>query len=320
MKYNFLFSHYYLKNFFKEIVLSITDVSNVLIDSGAFSAFTLGKEINLNNYIDVCLKDYHGKVWQYIQLDKVRNPEVTHKNLKIMVDRGLQPMPVFTMNDDYSIIPEMVSINPYLCVAGGVKSSDNYIFRRYQQVNKVSEGKAKIHGLGFLRFPALYQLPLYSGDSSSFMSGAMWGKIYLYTRKRGVHKVAANLGKLRCDPKKYKDHIDSTCVTFLKNCNIDVVKEIASDTLCVGMSSVSNFCTINSYINFCNDAEKFYNRKIFLAFANPGSLICVLSVIKAKRGEYYDHSVATSYFDRLISYYRDKNTTALVDEIRRAFV
>ncbi len=62
---------------------------NVMLDSGAFTAFTVGKQIDLRSYIHF-LKNTKLKIKHYASLDVIRNVEATEKNYGIMRAEGLE--------------------------------------------------------------------------------------------------------------------------------------------------------------------------------------------------------------------------------------
>jgi hypothetical protein len=178
-----LFSYHYLRSqkHFAQAAKEIVSggFGELLVDSGAFSVHRLGKTIPLEEYVDF-IKELNalGEVYGFIQLDVIGNKEGTRNNLKRMIDLGVRPMPVLTSDMDASEMSELVKVNEKICVAGGVSKfpgSEDWIKLRYLEAFKQSEEKAKIHGLGYVKWPEMLQLPLASVDSSSFSAGARYG-------------------------------------------------------------------------------------------------------------------------------------------------
>lgn len=203
---NLLISYAYLRDrtkqrgitLFEEMVLALSPYVDILIDSGAFTdygqkkkALAAGKRhdgITVEEYIAAC-KRYHGRVWQYIMLDVIQNIEASRRNLAAMVGAGLKPMPVFIYPESYDEVPELVKINPHICVAGGVDAKRRFAQQRYQLTYKASGGEARIHGLGFVKHPDIFRLPLASVDSSSWCSGGRFGSISHYVPRTGFTTV-----------------------------------------------------------------------------------------------------------------------------------
>ncbi len=145
-----------------------------MIDSGAFTLFnsTNGKMgwLNIDNYCKFL--DTFGQFSEkYVMLDVINNHEASKDNYELMLKRDLNPMFVFTTYDnDYTYLKQAVARNPHICVAGGVTSYRQWMQKRYQDVYKNTQ--ALMHGLGFVKFPDMLQLPLHSVDSSSWVQAS----------------------------------------------------------------------------------------------------------------------------------------------------
>jgi hypothetical protein len=170
--------------------LSLAGHINLLIDSGAFTAFSSGNPIPVSEYIEWCKEFYEKCAWQYIGLDVVNQPAETSKNLKAMTDAGLRPMPVQVMGERLENVRDLVEINPHICVSGGVTQPVDFMMQRYKACYDISEGKARIHGLGFVKWPQMWQVPLFSVDSSSWMQGQRWGVGCTYNPRTGMARPA----------------------------------------------------------------------------------------------------------------------------------
>lgn len=155
---------------------------NLMIDSGAFTKFnsnTQYKHINLESYCNF-LKIYGEYCEKYVMLDVIANEEESKRNYEYMLDEGLNPMFVYTMFDnDYKYLKQAVANNPHVCVAGGVTTKGDWIVKRYQDV--FMKTQAKIHALGYVKYPQMFQLPLNSVDSSSWaQSSQIYGGLVWY--------------------------------------------------------------------------------------------------------------------------------------------
>lgn len=105
--------------------------ANFMLDSGAFTAFVSGKEIELEKYIEFCQTN-HNYFEKYVMLDKVGDQTQTKKNYETMLSEGLNPMFVCTMFDkDYDYIRYAVNNQPHLCVAGGVTVKNDWTIKRF---------------------------------------------------------------------------------------------------------------------------------------------------------------------------------------------
>lgn len=178
---NILISYAYLfgkQQFIDNFVrLTSSGKMNVMIDSGAFTIHNAkwAKKtsfINVRQYSEF-LHRYGDYAEKYVMLDVVGNAEQSKINYEQMVSDGLKPMFVATMFDkDYDYMRQTLSVNKNICVAGGVTTKGEWMTQRFQQVYQQTHNKARIHGLGYVSYPKMYQLPIASVDSSSWKASA----------------------------------------------------------------------------------------------------------------------------------------------------
>lgn len=202
---NLLFSYAYMRSSpdYTEHICNLSPAAQVMIDCGAFTvhhqeikvAKKGGKSrpLTIDEYIKAC-KGWHGRVDHYIALDVIMKAKESRQNLLKMADAGLTPMPVFVQGESWDYIPQMMKINPYICVGGIVGDvvglSSDYAHYRYSKVKKVGGPKAEVHALGFVRYPEAYNLPIRSGDSSSFCSGGRFGSIIEFNPRTGFSNTS----------------------------------------------------------------------------------------------------------------------------------
>ncbi len=189
-----LFSYHYLSGRSNTVSalchrLMNTEGACVLIDSGAFSAHRLGVRIRLTNYIEAC-KYYLAspQVWGCIQLDVIGDEEGSLRNLHAMVDAGVNPMPVLTVDAPYARLQEFQQINSRICIAGALGTfhgKEAWIQNRYLQAHAAAP-TAQLHGLGYIRWPEMYSLGLTSCDSSTHSAGERYGLFGRFSRGNGI--------------------------------------------------------------------------------------------------------------------------------------
>ena len=161
-----------------ERVMSDADVE-LLIDSGAFTAMNAGREIDLSEYISF-IRRYQEKIFGYMALDKLRDPAQTDRNLRVMLDAGLQPIPVHVLGDDGRRMDELFEISHWVAL-GGLRRPHrgpaplNYI----KQKMDWARGR-NVHWLGYTTKSVLEAFRPYSCDCSSWVSGAMYGRMAVY--------------------------------------------------------------------------------------------------------------------------------------------
>lgn len=151
-------------------------IANVMIDSGAFTLHNAKQKrdwLTVDNYCRF-LEKYENYCEKYVMLDVVGNDIQSKKNYELMVSRGFEPMFVFTMFDkDWQYLNETLGTNPNICVAGGVTTKGDWMTKRFQDVSVHTGKRAKVHGLGYVTFPKMFQVPLVSVDSSSWKQAAL---------------------------------------------------------------------------------------------------------------------------------------------------
>lgn len=153
---------------------------NCIIDSGAFSAWKLNKQIDLKKYCDY-IEANHDWITTYINLDRIdpKDPEGAARdsfaNLKYMRERGLNPMPVYHVGEDISWLLRMLDLGcDYIGLAAlSMRASDRadnfYDYVWSHLVNRDGLPIVKIHGLGEGRTKQLKRYPWYSADSTSWI-------------------------------------------------------------------------------------------------------------------------------------------------------
>jgi hypothetical protein len=192
----------------------------ILIDSGAFSAHRLGEKIRLTTYIEAC-KEYlsYDDVWGCIQLDVIGNKERSRANLHRMVSAGVRPMPVLTVDAPLEWAKEYADINPRMCVAGALgafEGCQEWIEERYHKVKEVAP-QSELHGLGYVRWPQMFTVPLASVDSSSHSAGERYGILAKFNRQTGMkflgRRVVHYANGWKNMDAEFKDYLDKCRVT-----------------------------------------------------------------------------------------------------------
>jgi len=250
-KISVLYSYAYLKNqeYLEKVLLELSAEGyiNLMVDSGAFTAYKSGNPIDLKAYIEAC-KRYDGKVWQYVALDVVFRPEDTFDNLNKMAVAGLKPMPVLVNGVDVSLTKELKKFSEYVCVPGGTLTKGDYMRQRFQQVAKYG---VKIHGLGYMKFPEMYQLPLYSIDSSTWADGRMYGTFCKFDKETGFERYSVK------DLRKSRHGLIPKGAKQLWTDAGLAPKDRFKKELFTGLCSFNGFSNTNAFI----DMAKFSSRK-----------------------------------------------------------
>lgn len=315
-KLNLLFSYAHTRKSktMTDVILGLCPYVDFLIDSGAFTnhadsikAAASGKKwspITVEEYIHAARR-FDGNVWQYIMLDKLNDPTTSRANLNKMLDAGLLPMPVFVRGDEYPYAEELTQINPYICVGGVVDAKVEYGEQRLMKVYEASGRRAKIHALGFVRFPSIFQVPIFSCDSSSIAAGQQYGTVTLFDPQKGISgKKWWYMGA----PGKFTQ----STMNHLLDCNVDPETFYNPDYHRGGLG-VPGLVTVNAHLNFLKyTADR--DRKYFFATTNLGLLASVLAVLQAKTGLAFDYKRAVRYVLDFKAVMAERNPGRIVDE------
>jgi len=170
---------------------------DLFLDSGAFSAWAQKTEIDISDYI-AFVKKYQRYITVYANLDVIGDPEATWKNQEIMEKAGLNPLPVYHLEDDVSYLERCIKEYEYFCI-GGMARGFNFS-TRLSFLDKCFElvcdqpsrlPKAKVHGFGMTSLKLLLRYPWYSVDSTSWLvtgrNGSVFVPFYSYKEKRYIY-------------------------------------------------------------------------------------------------------------------------------------
>lgn len=168
------------------------------VDSGAYSAWTQGNAVDLDEYcafikanidqIEVyaaldCIPGVQGKVASAKERDEAA--EITWQNYLYMLKEGLDPIPVYHFGEDLRHLDRMLDFGcQYIGIGGlvGVPSDQRRIWldRVFTRIT-TDEGKpiVKTHGFGMTSIPLIFRYPWFSVDSTTWIKMASHGSIYL---------------------------------------------------------------------------------------------------------------------------------------------
>lgn len=145
---------------------------DVLIDSGAFSAFKSGKPISIEEY-QAFLDRTHPA--QYMNLDVIGDWRATLENQHYLEARGYHPIPVWHPQDPWALLGEMTATYPLIALGGLVPLTPT---DRWATLRRVfGEHPHTYHGLGIGSPRTLRAFPWYSCDSASWDVNSIYWKV-----------------------------------------------------------------------------------------------------------------------------------------------
>ena len=140
--------------------------TEIMLDSGGFSAWSKGQEIDIYKYIDYIKKN---KIELYFNLDVIGDVEGTKRNQKIMEDNGLNPIPVFHYGEPFEYLDWLVERYDYIGLGGTVGKSVKTREEFFDEVFKRHPNK-DYHGLGVTAKSLVEKYNWFSADSTLWLN------------------------------------------------------------------------------------------------------------------------------------------------------
>lgn len=164
------------------------DGAKIFLDSGAFSAWTLGVKLSVSEYCDYIkrnidiLRVEDGIVMASV-LDGIGDPLQTYRNQLEMCENGVRALPCFHAGEDERYLEYYIQNYEYITLGGMVGSSTKqltiWLDRMWNKYLTDGSGRAriKVHGFGITSVPLMERYPWHSCDSSSWIQSAAFGNI-----------------------------------------------------------------------------------------------------------------------------------------------
>lgn len=176
--------------------------SKIFLDSGAYSKYHLGVDINIDNLVEYINKTPH--IEAFAQLDDIPYPVLTAttarqscegswNNYVYMMDRVNDELrdkviPVFHFGEAMEGLERILNtelhgrLAPYIAFGGraGVhtKALYGYLDNVFETVRKSKNPNVKIHAFGITVLNLLERYPFYSADSTTWLQAGVNGGIY----------------------------------------------------------------------------------------------------------------------------------------------
>jgi len=164
---------------------------DLFLDSGAFSAFTQGHEIKIDEYCK-WISSNEEYISVYANLDVIGNQVLTRENQTFMESRGLSPLPVFHVGSGLKEFRRLCEKYEYVAI-GGMVPYMKRVSAIWSTLVKIFEigVNNKLHGFGCTNQKVLFNMPWYSVDSTTWLSGARYGEVCLFdTRSLQIISIA----------------------------------------------------------------------------------------------------------------------------------
>jgi len=249
----------------------------LMLDSGAFSAWSLGRPVDLDKYIEFCVKNKQF-IKHIINLDHINpeNPEeaaaIGRANFLKMKNAGLDPIPVFHAKESMSWMELMCQDSPYVGISGTsivspveVKQFYDYCFHYITD----SKGQAIVdtHSFGDTSPDTLYNYPFTSADSSTWM---------IQAGRAARVKLQGKSYQLRSTKMRDSSYISLDDVGPKKQAWMTEISELGLDPTILMTVDVtpSQMAMLRSYL-VASDLLRLKDRTAHVTtFKRPKSLLC----------------------------------------------
>lgn len=160
----------------------------IFLDSGAFSAHTLGVTLSIDEYCDYIkrnddlIRRVDGILMASV-LDGIGDPFLTYQNQKRMEELGVRPLPCFHSNEDERYLDYYVANYEYITLGGlvgaGPAQLEVWLDRMFERhiLDGAGNPKTRVHGFGITSVPLMERYPWFSCDSSSWIQTTSFGGI-----------------------------------------------------------------------------------------------------------------------------------------------
>lgn len=149
-------------------------VDRIFLDSGAFTAWNKGIEIDIEAY-EACIEALQPDV--YVQLDVIGDPAATRANLERMRADGFDPVPVFTRGADWDDLRRLKDEGDYIALGNIAKEGDAVRREWLSSVFAILGPGIRTHGFGVTTPRIMLDFPFYSVDSATAQKAAGYGNV-----------------------------------------------------------------------------------------------------------------------------------------------
>lgn len=170
------------------------DGKKVFLDSGAFSAFSLGVDVDIEAYAQFCI-DNSDIVDVASVLDAIGDVDGTWRNQTTLEQLGVKCLPCFHYGEPEAALEHYLDNYEYITIGGMVPISSPNLIRWLDRIwpkhilDKDGKPRAKVHGFGLTSPQLMRRYPWHSVDSSSWIQVSSFGA--LFDKDFGTFHVSA---------------------------------------------------------------------------------------------------------------------------------
>lgn len=186
------YDFYRLQTFYhitKDEAKVINKYKGFLLDSGAFSMFS-GVKVDLKKYIDDYIKFINQyDVKHFFELDLyelIGIKETEDIRSYIEKETGKKTIPVFHIYLGTDYYKKLCKEYNYIAIGASGQHDSRWTRTRPEKLKKLvlyaNSQKVLVHGLGYTNHKGLKEIPFYSVDSTSWLSGNRFGSVYKFKK------------------------------------------------------------------------------------------------------------------------------------------
>jgi len=169
----------------------IAELVILTVDSGAYSAYTQGEVIDIDEYIGF-LQENIGHIDHYVNLDIIGDGPASFANYRYMREAGLNPIPVWHVGTDKKYLSAYHAEAEYIGIGvrGERQRSENIAELDSIWENCLTDDqgipKAKYHLMGISSAQTISKYSWYSTDGTSWAEAAWYGSIVVPRTLGGI--------------------------------------------------------------------------------------------------------------------------------------
>ena len=235
--------------------------TKLVVDSGAYSMWSRGKEFDMDKYIDF-LNSNHvietcfwaaeadvipGRMgFDPTEEERAAAPEQSWENFLYMIDRVKIPkkiVPIFHMGEDFKHLKRMLSYryqdNTFIKFIGISPRNDVHVNEKakwyeetwriiYEECAKLGREIPLTHNFGMTTLSLMEQYPSYTSDSTSWLRSGSFGNIMIIVNGK-IKTIYVSNRNLNSDEHIYhqnqaiKDTVETWCKKFGYGLSIDAL-------------------------------------------------------------------------------------------------
>lgn len=154
----------------------------LFLDSGAFSAYSLGAEVRLDDYLGYCLE--YGDLYEAIAaLDVIGDWRASRANWEAMREAGVDCIPTFHVRAPWDELERLAGETDYVALGvagmqGRRKKVMAWLAKAFATIRDANP-ECRVHGFGLTSPDVMRCFPWYSVDSSAWLAARRYAVGFL---------------------------------------------------------------------------------------------------------------------------------------------